>query len=81
MDKESRLKQERRLLESNTVKDENNKDDEKKPRYSTIKKIRRRKKRVKYKPSMDELLQDYLDRKRKAYNALVKEYIKAKYEK
>lgn len=81
MDKESRLKQERRLLESNTVKDENNKDDEKKPRYSTIKKICRRKKRVKYKPSMDELLQDYLDRKRKAYNALVKEYIKAKYEK
>jgi hypothetical protein len=74
MDKESRLKQERRLLESNVVK-----DDENKPRYSTIKKIRRRKKRVKHKPSMDELLQNYLDRRRKAYNALVREYIESKY--
>jgi hypothetical protein len=74
MDKESRLKQECRLLESNVVK-----DDENKPRYSTIKKIRRRKKRVKHKPSMDELLQDYLDRRRKAYNALVREYIESKY--
>jgi hypothetical protein len=74
MDKESRLKQERRLLESNVVK-----DDENKPRYSTIKKIRRRKKRVKHKPSTDELLQNYLDRRRKAYNALVREYIESKY--
>jgi hypothetical protein len=74
MDKESRLKQERRLLESNVVK-----DDENKPRYSTIKKIRRRKKCVKHKPSTDELLQDYLDRRRKAYNALVREYIESKY--